>query len=352
VSRTRSFVQKRCSGVRESEDTGVSNSPTHFRRRASSFLMCVLAVSSLLTALPAPPAAAAAFYQWTSPPPNSSSRYVYNDAFSTGYGNAMYSEGYNEACAEPSYSNGVWYMVVLDFGQVWNGGTPNYGGYGTRLTNYPYPYIRDADIVQAAYWYGYGWYVGNLNCAGYSNYLFLGVGVNNYRACGTGDSGCASGGGTNWGLALADIEHYGFINNGQSDRIFTESADDIEGGWDCFTTTSAFANGFVAHDSYSMANFDYGDASLSQCFQGQVWYPSQFYYVAWTANGIPLPETYLQGQIDNWMNVRALGTMFFYGNMTQKPAYGMTAYQGWQALWNSLNAHGFGQPYMPLSTNI
>jgi len=83
-------------------------------------------------------------------------------------------------------------------------------------------------------------------------------------------------------------------------------------------------NGYTSQENTYTTHallIDYGDAAYysSNLQNGPTWTPQNVYQAAWGIGyDVPVPETYLGGQTQNWVNVlNSQGYMQFYGNMAQ-----------------------------------
>jgi hypothetical protein len=252
----------------------------------------------------------------------------------------MYNLGYNDG--RNFGRNGGSALVVLDFGQPTLNASGGAGNYGTNLFGGG-GFIAFPDISLAADWYSVGW---SYATAGYNRaYLYLGIGTNNFNQCVGGGPNCSPyNAGASLGYTVSQVQQA--ENNAGYSTITPLGADDIEGGWDCYTPTNSFQQGYHAYP-YGLS--DYGDVSNSNCIQGGTWTTYQGYMAAY-GNGFTWPqvETYTIGQVNRWVTVAQTYWMSFQlGNMSQdnNPS-------GWFTVFsNALNNAGIGQT-MYYSTNI
>ncbi|HLJ33949.1 MAG TPA: hypothetical protein VKU38_09880 [Ktedonobacteraceae bacterium] len=207
-------------------------------------------------------------------------------------------------------------QVMLDFGQVdygsgyWGGGS----GYGTYIFNSSlhYPFITDAQVLASAENYVQGYYNASSSCPR----LRIILGVSNFREC--LNSPCTTyNAGTAWGQTVQSLHNY-VSSKGESWKIVdVAGGDDIETdvshGWDTYSTTIGFVEGFNHGDSTALL-MDDGDV-----FANSYWTDAELYTVNWGyGNDVPIPEIYGQGLLNSYIQFyRNHPDVYFYGVLTE-----------------------------------
>lgn len=216
-------------------------------------------------------------------------------------------------------------FIVLDFGQP---GTPGGGStqYGTFLVDAPggYPWVSDSSITSALENYMDVLYNDTSSCPRRT----VAIGTNNSNECPFDwNAQCnVSTAGQQRATVVNTVEQY-TVNNGYSWQITVWGGDDMETSWDHFAT-SGYRNTKDFIDRYNGAVTccffaDFGDAWI-----GQDWSDANIHYKAWGGRtDVPLPEIYWYPASDEsaarWEqmanNTTSLGTIYFYGVMTECP---------------------------------
>lgn len=273
----------------------------------------------------------------TTPPPYTHSWYVTNISAA-----AMDALGASDGSWDASGCRNS--FVVLNFGQVARDPSVDtrYDSYGTYMFQYPYPFISDFQILQAAEQYVAAWYRVTPSCPR----LHVIIGLNNYNECPIGGLGCLrSRAGTQWANVLGDLTAYVAKSN-FSWQITAWAGDDMETAWDSGLATREFVDGFNANAPPGSELIDFGDA-----WSHSGWTDNDIAYVAYGAtHNWPLPEIYSQAAADRWTALRLGRYIYFRGVMSTTT--GNSPDLAWQQLWNTLNANGVGQSSLDYSTRI
>src|SRR5579859_394956 len=250
----------------------------------------------------------------------------------------------NQGCNAARGPSGV---IVLDFGE------PAYsGGFGTN--DFGGNFDSDNAIFHAVANFIYGAW----NCHTSSTNIAVAVGTSNYGgALGGYSSSSWYTAGQQWGDIVNNDQSYS-SSSGYSNYIGVIGADDIEVGWQGYSQSSAFVNGYNNHSS--RAFFDYGDDAGGA--NPYPWTAYEVWYVAWgAADDYPLPEIYYNvdattdwEQLSIWACNNGHGPIGFKGTMAEYPTgnYPSTAYYDMYnaEASNSCTAGGLG--YLIFSTNI
>lgn len=247
-------------------------------------------------------------------------------------------------------------MVLLDFGAV--GHDSGNGVYGTYDFASKYPFISDFQIINAVEFYMQSWYL----FAGPCPHLHLVIGTSNYQECPTGSPCDVYTAGQQWANVVDTVNRW-LIRQNYGRQMIAYGGDDIETGWDSFSKTRPFVDGFNANDPAYYKLMDFGDA-----WQHTGWTDADVYYVAQgAANDSPLPEIYSPAAATRWAQIEVgQGPMQFsalitecqgsdplpvsdcqVGNHTE-----LAPNQAWRQLRNTLNSNGVGQASLDYTTNI
>ena len=263
-------------------------------------------------------------------PPTDWSFYMH----STDTGTA-YTLGCNQGHFDKSFSPFVNSEVVLDFGQHVNGNVLMLSG----IT------ITHAQVQQMAEAFADGYWV----CTGSdtTSVLTLGIGINNFGPWVTYANG------QTWGNDVATVQAYN-QSHGYATQVFMMGAGDLEPGWNSFSVTSNWVQGFASVSGYDYLDFGYAGDAQTGCPQyssnngscGNGWNQDDEWYVSWGAPpALPTPETYRDFMPRQWAMISLYGAQHRGGAVYMQGPWdgydldtaGLTSGQAWSDLWTDLN---------------
>lgn len=121
--------------------------------------------------------------------------------------------------------------------------------------------------------------------------------------------------GQQWDAVAHTVASY-VSNEGHAWQETIWTGDDLEGGWDqwtscstCYPRAQDFVNGMANKESSYSSHLnmvDYGDAGFGQANLqgGPVWIPQNVYDATWGIGwGVPVAELYVQSQLNPWICV-------------------------------------------------
>ncbi len=235
-------------------------------------------------------------------------------------------------------------VIVLDWGQI----DANGGVWGTY--DFGGVHISNDDILHATA----NFIQGIWNCHTSATNFAVAIGTSNYGSCYCSSWYTA---GQKWGQLVLDVQSF-VVNNGMSAQIGVYGADDIEIGWNSYTNSKAFVDGYnsITHRVF----FDYGDDPGGT--NPAPWTAYQVWYVAYGAPAnYPLPEIYYNADatedwepLSIWACNNEGGPIKFKGTMTEYPT-GNSPATGYLDMYNAINSNSCTRTvlsYLIFSTNI
>ncbi len=250
---------------------------------------------------------------------------------------------YNEGCAQTNESG----AIILDFGQPWFDGT-NYGTiiFGSNT-------FRSVSDIQMAV---QNWLSGYWLCGG-TGFVRLAIGTNNYL----GYTGY--GHGQAWAQLVNAVESWIVSPPTWGSREAARGGNDIELDWNSVSNSRSWIQGFSA--AGCCLYYDYGDAAGCPPYGGcdNGWSQEDVWYKSWGAPpAYPVPEIYTSAQAQEWYQIALYGynnhagAVQILGTLTQWAASGYcctnTPGQGWQQMYDALNADSRTAQGIPYSTDI
>jgi hypothetical protein len=263
-------------------------------------------------------------------------------------------------------------VVILDFGGPRDLGN---GVYGSRLF-ITAARVSTSQIAAAVENFGVGYYV----CTDTDNAstLIIGVGTNNYTYDGTPVYAVTAEHGRAWAAMVNDINTW-FTTNGYAGQVGAVGANDIELGWNTYTATKAWLDGYDSVNQYEMINFGaipgcpYFASPGAQCgSSGYIWNKDEVWYVTWGSPPVySLPEIYANSGVNaqQWYLMSLYSyqyhglAMEFRGVMTQYkscqvrpdsacPVLDNTPLEGFNQLNNLVNGDSRTGHWIRWSTDI
>jgi hypothetical protein len=263
-------------------------------------------------------------------PPTDTTYYVMTTKPAT-----FYQYGYNQGAADAANGNAN-SVVVLDFGGQQSNDS---GTIKPKTSNVFYSWATVENLAEefaAGYWLGTGY-------GDPTSVLELGIGTNNsaYNVSSTGGAKFAS---------AVNVVRNWLINSGYASQISIWGANDIEPGYDTYAPTASWISGWTSTTVESLLDFGSADGcpqtthTNGGCNNG--WNQNDIWNVSWgDPPSFAAPEIYVQGQANEWGQIRYWKSMEFQGPLDEYPLDTSTfkSTAAWNALWTA--SGGVGQFY-------
>ena len=265
-------------------------------------------------------------------PPTDWSFYMHSTSTYTAY-----TLGCNQGKFDASFSPPVNSEVVLDFGQHVNGNVLMLSG----IT------ISHAQVQQMAEAFSHGYWV--CTAGDTTSDLTLGIGINNYGSWVTYANG------QTWAKDVVAVQASN-QSNGYAAQVNMMGAGDLEPGWNSFSVTNNWVQGFanVAGNTYDYLDFGYAGDAQTGCPQyssnngscGNGWNQDDEWYVSWGVRpALPTPEIYYDFMARQWAMISLYGAQHRGGAVIMQGPWdgydldtaGLTSSQAWNDLWTDLN---------------
>lgn len=282
--------------------------------------MCIL-FGSIMAMHPAPKAFAV-----QAQPHTDWSFYMLSTSTTTAY-NLGCNQGHFDASFNPPINS----EVVLDFGQHYYGNVYMLNGQTVTHTQ----------VQQMAEAFAHGYWV----CTGSdsTSVLSLGLGINNYGSWVTYANG------QTWGNDVAAVQASN-QTNGYSSQVGMMGAGDLEPGWNSFSATQSWVQGFSSVSGYDYLDFGSADgcpqysSNNGACNNG--WNQYDVWYVSWGASpALPTPEIYYDTLARQWAMISLYGAQYQHSTVYMQGPWDeydldnstLTSSQAWNDLWTDLN---------------
>lgn len=308
--------------------------------------------------------------------PNAALSYYIQDASPS----ALWALGCGAGQYDQATSGKQDHLVVLNFGQMWI----ENGVYGAGKFYPKWGFVSLSDVENAVKSYIQGYY----NCTGSDNdsQMMVAIGTNNYGSMNTGTTNQSSRRnsmytfGQKWADMVNNIYTWA-AGQGYTSQVSVAGAIDIEWGgddyditptWNTAYITRGWVDGFKANSrnvhiffnfgACSGCNSTYSTSTTPNWAYRDEWTISDVWYVSWGASpAYAVPEIYLNSGVNakQWQTLSEYAARIkglkidFSGPMTQYqaciqrngdptcPQMDNTPSQGWQQLYDALNASSY-----------
>jgi hypothetical protein len=177
--------------------------------------------------------------------------------------------------------------------------------------------------------------------------MFLEIGTSNYGNAGTTT-------GKAWGGVVNAAWNWAKSSN-VSSQVIIQGASDLELGWDTYTNTDAWVNGYESVTT--QLYLDYGDAQgcpygeydNASCSGKGTWTQNRVRWIAYgQSNAISAPEIYFPGNAGSWAGISWYSKTYHGVELTYIAPWDEydldsgtdTPTQAWDDLWNYSNNLG------------
>lgn len=244
---------------------------------------------------------------------------------------AAYNLGCNQGHFDASFSPPVNSEVVLDFGQHYYGNVYLLSG----IT------ITHAQVQQIAEAFADGYWT----CTDYdeTSILTLGLGINNYGSWVTYANG------QTWVNDVAAVQAYN-RSAGYASQVGMMGGGDLEPGWNSYSVTNSWVQGFASVSGYKYLDFGSADGCPTNSFHNgscsNGWNQYDVWYVSWGAlPALPTPEIYITALAQQWAMISLYGARYQKAIVYMQGPWDeydldnstLTSSQAWNDLWTDLN---------------
>ncbi len=242
-----------------------------------------------------------------------------------------YNLGCNQGNFDKSFSPPINSEVVLDCGQHYYGNV--YMLSGITITH------AQVQAITEAFAQGYWVCTGSDS----TSILTLGIGINNYGIWVTYANG------QTWANDVAAIQSYN-QSHGYSSQVGMMGAGDLEPGWNSYSVTNSWVQGFSSVKGYDYLDFGSADGcpqysdNNGSCNNG--WNQYDEWYVSWGAlPALPTPEIYYDALARQWAMISLYGAQYQHATVYMQGPWDeydldnstLTSSQAWNDLWTDLN---------------
>lgn len=276
-----------------------------------------------------------------SKPPTDWSFYMLSTSTTTAY-----NLGCNQGNFDRSFSPPINSEVVLDFGQHYYGNVYTLNGV----------IITHAQVQAMAEAFAHGYWV----CTGSdtTSVLTLAIGINNYGSWVTYANG------QTWANDVAAVQASN-QSNGYTSQVGMMGAGDLEPGWNSYSATNNWVQGFASVKGYDYLDFGSADgcptnsSNNGPCNNG--WNQYEVWYISWGAlPALPTPEIYYTAQAQQWAMISLYGAQHQSGAVYMQGPWDeydlnkttLTSSQAWLDLWTDLNNNSATAQSMSYSLEI